>query len=80
MHWAGPKSRRKSMVELIRFCYEREIPFDAGYWHEWNTLLWPVKMLDGGWTCGRTWRRLSPHGWEFRPREESYDDWAAQQW
>ena len=67
-------------VELIRFCYEHEIPFDARYWHKWNTLCWPVRTIDGGWACGITWRRLGHGGWEFRPREEPYEEWLERQW
>jgi hypothetical protein len=80
LHWTVKKPPRSSIEDLIRFCYEREVPFDPTQWHEWNTLLWPVRAIGGGWTIGRTWRRLGQDGWEFRPREESYEDWAARQW
>lgn len=52
----------------------RPAPFDERYWHKWSTNL-PVRTLNGGFAL-MVWRRRRPDGsWEYRPREETHEEW-----
>lgn len=66
-----------NVLVALRLFFRRQKPADPYLWHEWSPLL-PVRLVDGGWSygMGRTWRRKTRSGWEFReePDEEALDD------
>jgi hypothetical protein len=68
------------MELMIREIYEREIPKDETRWHKWNTLLWPVRTIDGRWTWGIVWRRKTAGVWQFQQREETAEEWWRRQY
>lgn len=69
------------MLRLIQRLYERMPPRDPGVWHKWNTLLLPVRCIDGQIVAGSVLRRINPDGSrEYRRLPFDYEDWLDHQW
>lgn len=71
----------KIIADSFRSAYSREVPADPRKWHKWNVFLWPVRTIDGKWTNGIVWRRLTiKNKWEYRIVPETLEDFLDKQW
>ena len=67
---------------MLRAFYDRTPPKDPFVWHQWNTIVWPVRTAEGGWTFGYVWRIRKGDVWYYMPRKEAetLDDWLSRTW
>jgi hypothetical protein len=66
------------IVDFLRFIYTREVPANPMTWHRRNMFL-SVRCTDGKLAL-RVWRRKTLNGqWEYKPREETFEEWTHRQ-
>jgi hypothetical protein len=69
----------QTLVRTLRELFGIPAPDDPARWHKWD-LTFPVRGIDGRLLFFAVWRRRGLHGWEYKERQETLDEFYDRQW
>jgi hypothetical protein len=69
----------RNVVLFLKALFGMPATDDPTLWHKWD-LSFPVRGVDGKLLFFTVWRRRGPHGWEYRERGETLDEFYDRQW